>query len=61
MTAIRRYRKDRGLTQEEFATALGIRQATVSRYETGEAKPPLETLIAIANFFGCKLDDLIDK
>lgn len=61
MTAIRRFRKDRGLTQAEFAAALGVRQATVSRYETGEAKPPLETMIAIARFFGCKVDDLIDK
>ena len=61
MTAIRRYRKRLGLTQEEFAAALGMRQASISRFETGERKPDADDLIAIAKFFGCKVDDLIDK
>lgn len=61
MTAIRRLRKARGLTQEEFAVALGMSQASVSRLETGERKPNVNDLIAIAKFFNCKLDDLIDK
>lgn len=61
MTAIRRYRKRLGLTQEEFAVALGMSQASISRFETGERKPDVDDLIAIAKFFGCKVDDLIDK
>lgn len=61
MTAIRRLRKMRGLTQEEFAAALGMSQASISRFETGERKPDVDDLIRIARFFGCKVDDLIDK
>ena len=61
MTAIRRYRKRLGLTQEEFAAALGMSQASISRFETGERKPDVDDLIAISKFFGCKVDDLIDK
>lgn len=61
MTAIRRLRKMRGLTQAEFASALGMSQASISRFETGERKPDVDDLIAIARFFGCKVDDLIDK
>ena len=61
MTAIRRYRKRLGLTQEEFAAALGMSQASISRFETGERKPDVDELIAISKFFGCKVDDLIDK
>lgn len=61
MTAIRRYRKRLGLTQEAFAAALGMSQASISRFETGERKPDVDDLIAIAKFFGCKVDDLIDK
>lgn len=61
MTAIRRYRKRLGLTQEEFAAALGMSQASISRFETGERKPDVDDLIAIAKFFGCKVDDMIDK
>ena len=40
---------------------IGVTQGAVSQWETGEAKPTLENLIAIAKFFGCKVDDLIDK
>lgn len=61
MTAIRRYRKERGLTQAEFAEALGMSQASISRFETGERKPDVDDLIDIARYFGCKVDDLIDK
>ena len=61
MTAIRRYRKLLGLTQEELADKLGMTQAAISRFETGDRKPDVDDLIAIARFFGCKVDDLIDK
>lgn len=61
MTAIRRYRKLLGLTQEELADKLGMTQAAISRFETGGRKPDVDDLIAIAKFFGCKVDDLIDK
>lgn len=61
MTAIRRYRKMLGLTQEELADKLGMTQAAISRFETGDRKPDVDDLIAIAKFFGCKVDDLIDK
>lgn len=61
MTAIRRFRKALGLTQEEFATEIGMSQASISRFETGERKPDVDDLIAIAKFFGCKVDDLIKE
>lgn len=61
MTAIRRYRKMLGLTQGELAAKLGMTQAAISRIETGDRKPDVDDLIAIARFFGCKVDDLIDK
>lgn len=61
MTAIRRYRKMLGLTQEELAIKLGMTQAAISRFETGDRKPDVDDLIVIARFFGCKVDDLIDK
>jgi transcriptional regulator with XRE-family HTH domain len=50
-----------GLTQEELADKLGMTQAAISRIETGDRKPDVDDLIAIAKFFGCKVDDLIDK
>lgn len=33
-----------GLTQEALAVAIGIRQATISKYARGETQPPLDVL-----------------
>jgi transcriptional regulator with XRE-family HTH domain len=34
---IQQFRKDKGLSQQELATILGVGVATVSRWETGQA------------------------
>lgn len=36
---IKRLRDDMGLTQEEFARRIGVRQATISDWERGKAEP----------------------
>ena len=36
---IRNYRKRRGLKQVDFASVMGVRQATVSRWESGSLRP----------------------
>ena len=36
--AIQQFRKEKGLSQQELATILGVGVATVSRWETGQAK-----------------------
>ena len=41
----RRHRDDRGLTQEEFATLVGARQADVSRLERGQGRFRADTLL----------------
>ena len=52
-------RKGRRMTQENLAKILHISQTTVSKYETGEAFPDLETTVKMADFFGVSLDDFI--
>ena len=47
------------MTQENLAKILHISQTTVSKYETGEAFPDLETAVKMADFFGVSLDDFI--
>lgn len=54
-------RKARGLTQEALAEKVGITQAVVSRYESGDRFPKLTIAAKIAEALGCKVDDLIDK
>jgi len=53
-------RKSRGLSQDEFAESLGVSRQAVSKWERNEAYPDTENLIAIAKFFGVKIDDLIN-
>ena len=61
MINLRRIRKERRVSQNDLAQSIGVTQGTVSNWETGHMMPTLENLIAIAKFFGCKVDDLIDK
>ena len=61
MTTIKKIRKLHHISQIELAQEIGVTQGAVSQWESGSAKPTLENLVAIARFFGCKVDDLIDK
>ncbi len=55
---IRAIRKRLGLTQEQFATRLGIKRSLVGAYEEGRAEPRLELLSKMAELAGIALDDL---
>lgn len=61
MTTLKKIRKLHHISQIELAQEIGVTQGAVSQWEAGYAKPTLENLIAIAKYFGCKVDDLIDK
>ena len=50
-TLIAKLRKEKGLSQEEFATAIGCTKQTISNYERNNRKPDYETLEAIADVF----------
>jgi transcriptional regulator with XRE-family HTH domain len=52
-------RKNKGLTQAEVATALGLKRNTFSNYETSHSEPDLVTLEKIASFFDISIDELI--
>ena len=60
-TSIRELRKQRGLTQNEFASILGVSFQAISNWERGIAPPELENLINIAAYFGVLVDDLLRK
>lgn len=52
-------RKQRGFTQEEFADELGVSRQAVSKWETGEAYPDTDKIIAICDYFGVTADELL--
>ncbi len=56
---IKTLRKEKGLTQEQLADALGVSYQSVSRWELGVCYPDMELLPAIANLFGVSIDELL--
>ena len=55
---IKIFRKQKGLTQEALAEALGVTVSAVSKWERGQTLPDLPTLLEIAQFFQISLDVL---
>ncbi len=52
-------RKRRGITQEQLAQALFVSRTAVSKWESGRGYPSIDSLIAISEFFGVTVDDLL--
>jgi transcriptional regulator with XRE-family HTH domain len=51
-------RKERGMSQEQLAKALGATPTTVGRYERDEVKPSIEVAVKIAEVLEVSLDYL---
>ena len=56
---IKYYRQQKGLTQEEFAEAIGVSPGYVSRLERGIKRASLDTLIEISITLEVTLDSLV--
>ena len=54
-------RKRKGLTQEELAEYLFVSRAAVSKWESGRGYPNIDSLKAIAKFFGVTVDELLSS
>lgn len=54
-------REQRGLTQEELSTSLGISRAALSHYEKNRREPDTETLSKVADLFHVSLDYLAGR
>lgn len=52
-------RKRDKITQEELADKLQVSRQSVSKWETGEAYPETEKIIALCDIFGVTMDDLM--
>ena len=57
----RSLRMDKGLTQDEIATALHTTKQAVSHYERGTRYPKPDMLDAISDFFNVDLDYLTGR
>ena len=58
---LKELRAEKGLTQIELASALGITRSRLSMYETGDREPDFETLELIADYFNIDIDYLLGR
>ena len=56
---IRKYRKEKNMTQEEMANKLGVSAPAVNKWESGASMPDITLLPPIARLLGISLDELL--
>ena len=54
-------RKIKGLTQDEFASAVGVSRQAVYKWESGQSYPEVPKLLEMKLLFGISIDDLLDE
>lgn len=57
---IKEVRTNKNIRQSELAIGSGCCKQTISRYETGERQPCLETALRIARYLNVSTDELFE-
>ena len=52
-------RKEKGLSQEQLASMVGVSRPFISQMETGEHLPSIKTAKALAKALDCTVDELL--
>ena len=55
---IEKIRKEKGITQEDFAKRMGVSRQTISSLETGKYNPSIMLAYNIANYFGMTIEEV---
>ncbi len=58
---LRELRKNKNITQIEFARQFNIATGTIGMWETGKRQPDYDTLLSIAKYFDVSVDYLLGK
>lgn len=57
---IKKYRTEKGCTQEELAKAVGVSRQSIARWENGWVVPTLFYAKRLAEHFGITVEELMD-
>jgi transcriptional regulator with XRE-family HTH domain len=61
LEVVRELRKQRNLTQNQLARSMGVKQAFVSKYETGERRLDFLDLVGICDVLGISIVKLAER
>ena len=56
---IKKLRKDKNMTREQFGDIFGVSGQSVQKWENGQSLPETAKLVKIAQYFGVSLDDML--
>ena len=56
---LHRLRHERGLSQSELASALGVSQASIGYWEKGQRTPSIDAVRKVCSYFGVTLEDMV--
>lgn len=54
-----RFRKEKGLTQEELVRKSGVAISQIRRYETDKSSPSLEVVVKLVKALGVSIDEIV--
>jgi putative transcriptional regulator len=57
---VKERRTERGLSQGELASAMGVSRQTINSIEKGRYTPSLPLAIALARYFGTTVEEMFD-
>ncbi|QKS73368.1 helix-turn-helix transcriptional regulator [Paenalkalicoccus suaedae] len=55
---LEKFRKERGIGQEELATALRVSRQTISSLENGRYNPSIILAFRLSRYFGLSVEDI---
>jgi len=58
---IKELRKEKGLSQEDVGSIIGVKKYAIYSYEKGRACPDMKGLIALADYFDVSMDYLAGR
>ena len=61
LEVLRELRRQRNFTQDQLAKSMGVKQAFVSKYETGERRLDFLDLVAICDVLGISIVKFAEK
>lgn len=61
MVKLKEYRLKSGLKISAIIERVGISRETLHNYETGTKKPKFETIVKLAEIYGCTVNDFVDN
>ncbi|MBR2181532.1 MAG: helix-turn-helix transcriptional regulator, partial [Oscillospiraceae bacterium] len=58
---LKKLRENKGISQSQLASDLGISQGTVGNWESGIREPSFETISKLAKYFNVSVDYLLGR